>query len=272
MWFERFLEEDIGAGDITSELLLNDEEIIGTIFAKEDCILAGLEEISEMFTYYGIMCTRMAGDGEKISAGKDVMQVKGKAKNILKIERTALNLLGHMSGIATEAYMLVEKAKSINPDVRVAVTRKTTPGLRNLDKKAAMLGGADTHRLRLDDHVLIKDNHLAIVGDVKEAVSRAKRVSFVRKIEVEVESMDDAIAAAEAGADIIMLDNMSPEDAEKAYEEIKSRNPGIIVEISGGINRDNIERYAEHADVISVGSITHSAKSIDFSMEVELII
>ncbi len=272
MWFERFLEEDIGFGDITSELLLGDEEIVGTIFAKEDCVLAGLEEIVEIFNFYGIECNPLAKDGEKIKAGEDVLEVRGRAKDILKIERTAINLLSHMSGIATKAKSMVEKARKVNPDVRVAITRKTIPGLRNLEKKAAMLGGADTHRIRLDDHVLIKDNHLAVVGDIKEAVERAKNVSFVRKIEVEVESIEDAIIAAEAGADIIMLDNFSPEDAKNAYESIKERYPKVLIEISGGINEENIERYAKYADIISAGSITHSARAIDFSMEVELII
>ena len=272
MWFERFLEEDVGFGDITSELLLGDEEILGTIFTKQDCILAGLEEIMEMFRFYGIECNPLANDGQKLRAGEDVLEVKGKAKDILKLERTAINLLSHMSGIATLANKAVEKARAINPDVRVAITRKTIPGLRNLEKKAAMIGGADTHRLRLDDHILIKDNHLAVVGDVKEAVERAKKVSFVRKIEIECETLEDALSAVDAGADIVMLDNFSPEDAEKAYDEIKSRNPRIIVEVSGGINLNNIEDYAKSADVISMGYITHSAPAIDFSMEVELII
>lgn len=272
MWFERFLDEDIGFGDITSELLLTDEGIIGTIFAKEECVLAGLDEIFEIFTHYGVKCTKMAGDGDRLLSGDVVMELRGKAKDILRLERAALNILGHMSGIATKASGMIEIAKKENPNIRVAVTRKTIPGLRNLDKKAAMLGGADTHRLRLDDHILIKDNHLAVVGDVKKAVERAKKASFVRKIEVEVESLEDALSAAKAGADIIMLDNMSTENAEKTYEKIKSKYPQVLIEISGGINEDNIAGYAKYADIISSGSITHSARSIDFSMEVELII
>ncbi len=272
MWFERFLEEDIGFGDITSELLLGDEEILGTIFAKEECVLAGMDEIAEMFGHHGIKCTRFASDGDRIKTGDNILEVKGRARDVLKLERTALNILGHMSGIATKASAFVERARKENPEIIVAVTRKTTPGLRNMDKKAAMLGGADTHRLRLDDHILIKDNHIAVVGSVAEAVRRAKKASFVRKIEIEVESLEDALSAAEAGADIIMLDNMGPENARRAYEKIKSKYPQVLVEISGGINEDNIASYAKCADIISSGSITHSARSIDFSMEVELII
>ena len=271
MWFERFLEEDIGFGDITSELLLSDEEAIGTIFVKEDCVLAGLEEIDEIFRHYGIRTLAIAEDGEELKAGADVLEVRGDARTILMLERTTINLIGHMSGIATHARELVKMAKEVNPDVIVAVTRKTTPGLRMLEKKAANIGGADTHRLRLDDHILIKDNHIAAVGGIKEAVERAKKASFVRKIEIECETLEDAVVAADAGADIIMLDNMPPEEVKRAYEFLKNRYPRVLIEVSGGINRSNIKDYAGNADIISVGAITHSVKSIDFSLEIESI-
>ncbi len=269
MWFERFLEEDIGFGDITSDLLLSDEEAIGTIFTKEDCILAGLEEIDEIFRYHGIKTLTLASDGDPLKKGDSVIELRGNARAILMLERTAINLLSHMSGVATYAKNMVELARETNPEVIVAVTRKTTPGLRMIEKKAANIGGADTHRLRLDDHILIKDNHIAAVGGISEAVNRAKKASFVRKIEIECETIEDSVEAAEAGADIIMLDNMSPEEAKKAYDFIKARYPLCLIEISGGINEGNIKHYAPAANIISVGAITHSAKSIDFSLEIE---
>ncbi len=269
MWYERFLEEDVGFGDITSELLLSDEEAIGTIFTKEDCVLAGLEEIRQMFSDHGIRTLTLASDGDELKSGTDVLEIRGNARTILMLERTAINLLGHMSGVATYARRMVNLAHEVNPNVIIAVTRKTTPGLRMLEKKAANIGGADTHRLRLDDHILIKDNHIAAVGGIKEAVERAKKASFVRKIEVECETLEDAVEAADAGADIIMLDNMPPEDAEKAYDFLKKRYPRVLIEVSGGINESDIKDYAGNADIISIGAITHSVKSIDFSLEIE---
>ena len=271
MWYERFLEEDIGFGDITSELLLSDEEAVGTIFTKEDCVLAGLDEIEEMFRAYGVSTLPLANDGDAVKKGSDVLELRGKVRTILMLERTAINLLGHMSGVATYAKKLVDLAREENPDIIVAATRKTTPGLRLLEKKAASLGGADTHRLRLDDHILIKDNHIAAVGSIREAVERAKKASFVRKIEIECETLEDAVEAADAGADIIMLDNMSPDEAKRSYEFIKKRYPRVLIEISGGINESNIKDYARAADIISVGAMTHSARSIDFSLEIESI-
>ncbi len=270
MWFERFLEEDIGFGDITSELLLSDEDIFGMIFVKERCVLAGLEEVEDILDYYSISYHAMASDGDRLEEDSDVLEVRGRALDILKLERTLLNILGHLSGVATRAADMVNIARKENPQIIVAVTRKTTPGLRMLEKKAAMIGGADTHRLRLDDHILIKDNHIAAVGSIEKAMERAKQVSFVRKIEIEVETPDDALKAAENGADIVMLDNMSPEEAKKAYEMLKNEFPQVLVEVSGGIDERNIGKYAKYADIISSGSITHSVRAIDFSLEAEL--
>jgi nicotinate-nucleotide pyrophosphorylase (carboxylating) len=173
-----------------------------------------------------------------------------------------------MSGIATQTKALVERCRKMNPHVRIAATRKTTPGFRYFEKKAVMLGGGDPHRYRLDDAFIIKDNHLRIVGSVKEAVRRAKKGGFTKKIEIEVENLRDALEAVNAGADIIMLDNMTPKEAEETAKKIKEIKKSVIVEISGGITPDNIIDYAKFADVISLGWLTHSTKAVDFSLEI----
>ncbi len=188
------------------------------------------------------------------------------------MERTVLNILMRMSGIATITSMMVSEAKKVNPRIIVAGTRKTTPGLQFMEKDAIRLGGGDTHRYRLDDCVLIKDNHLALVGDVKGAVEKAREyVSFTKKIEVEVENLDDAIIAANSGVDIIMLDNMNFNDIELvlAALEKKGCRDKVLIEVSGGINLNNIAEYAEtRVDIISSGYITHSATALDMSLEI----
>jgi nicotinate-nucleotide pyrophosphorylase (carboxylating) len=152
--------------------------------------------------------------------------------------------------------------------VKVAATRKTTPGFREFEKRAVVLGNGDPHRFSLADAVLIKDNHIKLAGGIAEALERARNSSFTKKIEVEVENEEDAMTAVKAGADIIMLDNFPPSKARRIYVRLKRERPEVMVEVSGGIRPENIERYADAADVISVGWITHSAKSIDFSMSI----
>ena len=176
-----------------------------------------------------------------------------------------------MSGVATATDVLVRRASVVNKNVRVAGTRKTTPGFRKYLKKAIMLGGGDPHRFRLDDQILIKDNHLKMVGGVTEAVKRAKRFSFSKKVEVEAETLDQAEEAAKAGADVILLDNMTPAQVKVAYNAIKAIHSDITVEVSGGINPKNIASYAKYADVISAGYLTHSAPAADFSMEIKAV-
>ena len=188
-------------------------------------------------------------------------------------ERTVLNIMMRMSGIATETRRLVDTLREAGLDVRVAATRKTAPGLRFLDKKAVMVGGGDTHRLRLDDAVLIKDNHVAIVGSVGEAVRKAKEaVSFAKKVEVEVQTPEEALEAARCGADIVMLDNMKPDQIRRAVELLKAEGlyGRIVLEASGGINPSNILEYASTGvHVVSLGYLTHSAKALDMSLELE---
>jgi len=202
-----------------------------------------------------------------------VMELSGSARAILSAERTVLNIMMRMSGIATETSKLVEATKKVNSKIRIACTRKTTPGFRYFEKKAVALGGGDTHRFRLDDMILIKDNHLSIIGGVREAVKQARlKTSFSKKIEVEVENPEQALEAALAGADIIMFDNMPPEEAKKTLELLEERGlrEKVLIELSGGITPENIEKYsALNVDIISMGYITHSARALDLSLDFE---
>ncbi len=265
-----FLREDIGSGDITSELVIPSAETAkGEIICKEDCVLAGLAEASEVFDALGARVARVMKDGTPAKKGDVVLEVKGPARALLAGERLALNMIMRMSGIATLTNALMKKCRKINPKVRVAATRKTTPGFREFEKKAVMLGGGDPHRMGLYDAVLIKNNHIAIAGGVAEALKRAKHGSFTKKIEIEVETVKDAHTALANGADIIMLDNFGPKDAIKLIKELKAERPDVLIEVSGGIRPDNIEEFASAADIISLGYLTHSVKSVDFSMRLE---
>ncbi|QLH75111.1 MAG: carboxylating nicotinate-nucleotide diphosphorylase [Methanomassiliicoccales archaeon] len=271
MWadkIEEFIAEDVGEGDITSDILLGDEHGKAHITSNDDCVLAGLEEASRVFMSLGARPVLMARDGDKVQKGQEVLIVEGRLKDILAGERLALNFLMRMSGIATETRKILEDCRNVNPNVKIAATRKTTPGFRFYEKKAVRLGGGDPHRYGLFDGILIKDNHLKVVGDVRRAVERARSYSFSKKVEVEVEDVQGAEDAARAGADIIMLDNMTPELAEKCHDIVKNIDSRIIIEVSGGITPDNARLFARHADVISLGWITHSARSAQFTLHV----
>ena len=267
------LAEDLGLGDLTSELVVpEDAWAVAEIRAEGKGVLAGVEEACMAFELLGCRVLESRRDGSRVRPGDVVLRVEGPARALLAAERTALNFLMRMSGIATATARMAELVKAVNPRVRIAATRKTAPGLRYFDKKAVALGGGDTHRLRLDDCVLIKDNHIAIVGSVAEAVKRAREaVSFTKKIEVEVSTPEEALEAARAGADVVMLDNLSPEEVGRALgllEEAGLRSK-VIVEVSGGIRPENVADYARMGvDVISSGYLTHSARALGFSMEV----
>jgi nicotinate-nucleotide pyrophosphorylase (carboxylating) len=269
-----FLREDIGFGDITSESLIDAGlEGVALIICREDAVVAGLEETSILFSLLGCRAKQLVPDGEVVKKDSVLMEIRGHVRSILLGERTALNLLMRMSGIATATRTAVEKAESKNPEIRVAATRKTVPGLRLFDKKAVALGGGDTHRLRLDDCVLVKNNHISIVGSVSEAVSKAReKVSFSKKVEVEVDSMKQAIDAAEAGADIVMLDNFSPDRILKTIERLEEMGlrKDLLIESSGGITLENIEEYAAAGvDIISLGSLTHSVRAINMNLRIK---
>ena len=268
------LREDEGFGDITSNSLIPENKIFyAKLISKDDGILAGIEIIKDMFMEYGIKILSSKNDGDEISKGDVLLEVEGNARKILLLERTALNLLMRMSGVATVTNRIVTKVNAVNPKIRVAGTRKTAPALQKFDKLAIAIGGGDPHRSALDDMVLIKDNHIAVVGSVKEALELAKcNVSFSKKIEIEVESVEDAVIACENGADIVMFDNMSPEEAKITLDALEEKDlrKDVLIEISGGITEENILDYAPlDVDIISLGSITHQASSLNFSLDMD---
>jgi len=266
-----FLHEDAPYGDITSEALVPaDLQTRAAIRAKEPCVIAGLEEAAFLFTYLGVAAVAAVEDGAAIPAGTVVMTVEGPARAVLRAERPALNLIGRMSGIATATRVAAESARAANPAARVAPTRKTAPGLRALDKKAAVIGGGEPHRFSLSDMFLIKDNHLALVG-IEEAVRRAKAFSRYHRIEVEAESADDAVRAARAGADIVLLDNMTPAGVAEAVDALRAAGlrDRVTIEVSGRVTAETLAAYAgAGADIISMGALTHTVKNIDVGLDI----
>ena len=270
---EKFLDEDIGHGDITTDALVDSRtKATGQVVCKERAVIAGLSESIILLKLLGCEGKLKVRDGQEVSAGTIILEVDGSGSSLLKVERVLLNLLSHMSGVATATAELVSITKKNGSSARIACTRKTLPGLRYFEKRAVELGGGDTHRLRLDDAVLIKDNHLELAGPITESVRKAKaRVSFIKKIEVEATSPGQAVEAGLAGADIVLLDNMTPQEVKKSLTllEAKKLRGRLLIEVSGGITRENLSNYVKTgADVISIGSITHSAKAIDMSLEV----
>jgi nicotinate-nucleotide pyrophosphorylase (carboxylating) len=268
----RFLEEDVGQGDITT-LLTIPRGIVAEaeVVVKGKGVVAGLEEISALLESLGLGADVMVSDGSRVEGGTVIMKIVGDARTLLSAERGLLNFLRRMSGIATETHRVIEKVRHAGYETRIACTRKVAPGLLYFDKKAVMSGGGDTHRLHLDDLVLIKDNHLAISGGVGEVVKRVRKtVSFSKKIEVEVSSEKDASEAVEAGADIVMLDNLSPQKIKDAISFLKKKGlrDQVLIEASGGINEENVVEYAATgADIVSLGEITDSVKALDISLD-----
>jgi nicotinate-nucleotide pyrophosphorylase (carboxylating) len=263
------LREDDPFWDLTSVIVPN-EYGEACVRVKENCVIAGMEEVTELLRLLGLEFTVLRGDGDVAKAGDCVLIIRGQKPDLLKVERVVLNVLMKASGIAMMTRRILERARSVNPRVRVAATRKTTPLLRYLEKKAVAIGGGDPHRFSLSDAVLIKDNHIRAVGSLEKAIILAReRAPFTVKIEVEVEIVEDAIKAAELGVDIIMLDNMSPGDIAKVHEELMRRGlrDRVVLEASGGINEDNVVEYARYVDVVSIGALTHSYKSINMSMD-----
>ncbi len=268
-----FLEEDVGLGDITSNMVIPPEtRVRAQIIVKEAAVIAGLHELKTLFNMIGAKMLCFVNEGDEVSPNTVIAEVRGDGRAILEAERTALNILSRMSGIATATRKMLKKIRDVNPDARIAATRKTAPGLRYFDKRAIIIGGGDPHRFRLDDQILIKDNHIAIIGSIEEALKRARSLaSFSKKVEVEVKTLKQAIEAASLGADIIMLDNMTVNEVREVMEKLKNLNlrNKVLIEVSGGITEENIREYARLGpDVISVGALTHSPKSIDVSLEV----
>lgn len=265
---ERFVGEDLGEWDDSSRLV-PEIDVDAAIIAKEDCIISGISEALEIFAYFGLKATQLYDDGEFVPARSRVISIRGSARAILQSERLALNFLARMSGISTRTRECVISAGG---HVRIAATRKTTPGFRAFEKKAVFLGGGDTHRFNLSDAILIKDNHIAISG-LEECLQLAKeRASFTKKIEVEVESLDEMLRAARGGADIIMFDNMTPQMIARGVGLLREAGlrDRVILEASGGITPQNIPLYAESGvDVISLGALTRDARWIDLSLDID---
>ena len=266
-----FLKEDLGRGDITTQAVVRGgARARGRFLAKQDLILCGLELAEAVFDSMdaSIQVESHAYDGDFVASGVEFARIEGAAVVLLSGERTALNLLQHLSGIATLTSRFVEAVEGTG--VRIADTRKTLPGLRLLEKYAVTAGGGHNHRHGLDDGVVIKDNHIAIAGGVARAIELARQsVSHLMKIEVEVVRRTQILEAIEAGADAIMLDNMPLIEMHDAVSLIRERSPATIIEASGGVNLEIVRAIAECAvDIISIGALTHSASAVDISLKI----
>ena len=264
----RFISEDIQGGDITS-VLLPKKKIKAKIISRQEGVLAGVKFAGDIFRLKGCNVKIIKKDGAKLKSNQIILQISGNAGTVLSCERTALNLLSRMSGIATQTNFLVSKIRKINRKTKLYSTRKTAPGLRFFDKEAIMIGGGHKHRMSLNDMVMIKDNHLLVTNSMEGIIKNARKRH--KHVEVEVENQRDAILAASSSATIVMLDNFSPVQIKKtitAFQKKKLRNK-VKLEASGGINSKNISAYAKTGvDMISVGSITNSVKGLDLSLEV----
>lgn len=264
---ERALAEDIGFCDLTSELVIPAHATAEfAINARHPMVIAGVEIAAAVFRRYVPECVveLRVEDGARAVKGQVLARVTGPARGMLSAERTALNILQHLSGIATLTAQYVERIAGTR--AVLLDTRKTTPGLRMLEKHAAQVGGAQNHRLGLADGVLIKDNHIAVCGSIKAAVARAKsKIPVLTKIEVEADRIDQVAEALDAGADMILLDNMTPDQLREAVRMVAGRIP---LEASGGVNLDTIRAIAETGvDYISVGRITQSAPAVDIGLD-----
>ncbi len=262
------LEEDIGRGDWTSEYLLKGEERCRAVIrAKEGGVLAGIEVCQLVFKSLdkGIVFEPKKRDGEEFKKGEVLAVIKGKAKAILSAERVALNFLQRMCGIATLTRKFVEKTRGTK--AKIMDTRKTTPLLRILEKYAVKVGGGKNHRFGLFDMILIKDNHLKLVKGIEEALARVERRNKKGlPVEIEVKNLKEFLIAQKVGAELIMLDNMSLKEIREA---VKRKRPGVKLEVSGGVNLKNVRAIAKTGvDYISVGSLTHSFKAIDISLDI----
>jgi len=264
----RFISEDIQGGDITS-VLLPKKKIKAKIISRQEGVLAGVKFAGDIFRLKGCNVKIIKKDGAKLKSNQIILQISGNARTVLSCERTALNLLSRMSGIATQTNFLVSKIRKINTKTKLYSTRKTAPGLRFFDKEAVMIGGGHKHRMSLNDMVMIKDNHLLVTNSMEGIIKNARKRH--KHVEVEVENQRDAVLAANSGATIVMLDNFSPAQIKKTITTLqkkKLRNK-VKLEASGGINSKNITAYAKTGvDMISVGSITNSVKGLDLSLEV----
>lgn len=266
---QEFLLEDIGEIDLTSQSIFPKEKISQGVFVvKEDGVISGLEIIQEAYHLLDptIQVELRYKDGDHVSAGSTIATVSGPTRHILTGERVILNLMQRMSGIATATNQCVQALN--DPAINICDTRKTVPGLRMLDKYAVVCGGGKNHRMGLYDGVMIKDNHIAYCGSITEAVKAVRNnIGHMVKIEVETESKEEVIEAVQAGADVIMFDNRSPEEVK---EFVKLVPENIVTEASGGINLETLSSYSgTGVQYISLGFLTHSVKALDISLQVK---
>ncbi|MFX1314512.1 MAG: carboxylating nicotinate-nucleotide diphosphorylase [Promethearchaeota archaeon] len=269
---KEFLREDCSYLDVSSKFISEEAQASAKIFVKSEGFVSGLEELTILYDLLNISTHLLKKDGDEVDKGDIVVELKGKTKDILFGERVALNLITHMSSITTTVKSFVKVIRNSGKNVKIACTRKTIPGMRIFEKKAVELGGGDSHRFSLSDMILLKDTHLKHYnGDVKNLLKSVKKsASFTKKIEIEVEKVEDVLIAAENGADIIMLDNMSPDMVLDAISLLQKNNlrESVIIEISGGINSDNIIDYLiAEPDIISTGDLTQFPfQKMDFSL------
>ena len=267
------LAEDVGRGDVTSLVTVDPEARARARFvAREGLVVSGLGAARAVFHEASGGEAAFSGlveEGGRVGAGAVLATVEGDARSVLAAERVALNLVMRLSGVATLTSRYVEAVRGTG--ARITDTRKTTPGLRALEKAAVRAGDGTNHRSGLDDGILIKDNHLVLAGGVAEAVRRARAgAPHLLKVEVEVESMGELREALAAGADVVLLDNMAPDEVRASVEVVRRESPGTVVEVSGGVDLSTVRALAEAGpDLISVGALTHSAPSADVSLEVD---
>jgi len=261
---EQWLREDVGHHDVTNHLPGTTE---GRLVAKDAGVAAGIDAATAVFAYLDCPVESAVDDGTPIESGDVLLSVAGPTQDVLRGERPAVNVAAHAAGIATKTRKAVDVAREVSDDVAIAGTRKTTPGLRGVEKRAVVAGGGDTHRLDLSHMAMVKDNHVAEMGLEGAVEHVAERTSFATQVEVEVEEPEDAPRAADAGADIVLLDNMSPGDCEQAVEALAANgHDDVLTEASGGITIETVPAYAKTGvDVISMGSLTHSADALDLS-------
>jgi nicotinate-nucleotide pyrophosphorylase (carboxylating) len=264
---ERWLREDVGHHDVTNDV---PGDTTGRLVAKDAGVAAGLDAAAAVFAYLGVDVVDRFADGERVDAGDVVLRTEGAARETLRAERVAVNVAGHASGVATRTRRAVDAAREGSDDVAVAATRKTTPGLRGVEKRAVAVAGGDTHRLDLSHMVMVKDNHVAEMGLEGAVAHFRERASFATKVEVEAETRDEAVRAVDAGADVVLLDNMPPKTTAAVAGAVRdaARDAGreVLVEASGGITLEDVPAYADTGvDVVSMGSLTHSAPSLDYS-------
>jgi nicotinate-nucleotide pyrophosphorylase (carboxylating) len=270
---QEFLKEDLGHGDVTTFATIPaDVTVEAEVRTKEAGVIAGLEEAVILAESFGLLAETMVPNGAEVKPKTLLLKIVGDARTLLSMERTLLNLLSRMSGIATTTRQVVEKIRKAGYKTRIACTRKVAPGLAYFDKKAVVIGSGDAHRSGLDDMVLIKDNHIAIAGGATQAVRKAREsTSFSKKIEIEVTNTDDAVKVAEVKVDVIMLDNFQPTQIKDALEKLEKKKlrDHVLVEASGRINEKNVLEFAATGvDILSLGEITQNAKALDMNLKV----